>query len=371
VDLPFIMSAVVELPKKSIVKAPVEFTRKDIYFKWLNSAHKSIVLFVTKNKNSKALAKKLRPEISKMYLASSTQDAIMMIEKYNSNPDVPGIDCAIIDADLSVFRLLEYINTRAAKKETSHFAIISTILLIPSNCDLEFVQNIKAAGGANAMLKYPELTRRIFENVLEVMFRVKAVEGVYKDLNKATYTKHFPFLPLFQSDTKVGSEDENDENDEAAGDEEVDEASEEDENIHDDMGGLLDNDISEAGSFDNWTYSSSMLPGFVKDVRNEAAASSTNEAIRDWRRRPDLKTRHKLDGNQSDNESLSENFDGEDESLKSVEGRSPSNSIVPSKSSRNAPIRIIKTANFRTSILDASLRPKSIRSGILKKEFMK
>lgn len=360
------MSAIAELPKKSIAQAPVDFARKDIYFKWLNSAHKSIVLFVTKNKNSKALAKKLRPEISKMYLAASTQDAIMLIEKYNSNPDIPGIDCAIIDADLSVFRLLEYINTRSTKKETSHFAIISTILLMPSNCDSDFVQNIKAAGGANAMLKYPELTRRIFENVLEVMFRVKEVEGVYKDLSKATHTKQFPFLPLFQSDNKVESDNENDE----VVEEEIDEASEEDENVQDGMGSLLDNDISEAGSFDSWTYSSSMIPGFVKDVRNEAAATSTNEALRDWRRRADLKSRHKLDGNHPDNETLSANFDGEDESLRSTEsgafeGRSPSSSIAPSKSFRSAQIRNPKTASHRTSILDPTLRPKSISSGIL------
>ena len=68
----------------------VELTRKDWYFQWLQSAHNSIVLFVSKSKASKALAKKLRPEVAKMYLASNTADAISIIEKLNSNPDIPG-----------------------------------------------------------------------------------------------------------------------------------------------------------------------------------------------------------------------------------------------------------------------------------------
>ena len=39
---------------------------------------------------TKELIRKLRGEVSTMYVANGVSDALWLIEKYNSNPDIPG-----------------------------------------------------------------------------------------------------------------------------------------------------------------------------------------------------------------------------------------------------------------------------------------
>jgi hypothetical protein len=93
-----------------MISSPNKDQYANRYIEWLKSAHNSSVLLVSKNKFSKNLGRKLRPELSKMFISSSTSDALWLIEKYNSNPDVPGIDAVIMDADTSALKLVENIN---------------------------------------------------------------------------------------------------------------------------------------------------------------------------------------------------------------------------------------------------------------------
>ena len=56
------------------------------------TASRILVLQVyTRSKATKDLSRKLRGEVNKMYIANGVNDAVWLIEKYNSNPDIPGI----------------------------------------------------------------------------------------------------------------------------------------------------------------------------------------------------------------------------------------------------------------------------------------
>ena len=265
------------------------------YIEWLKSAHNSSVLLVSKNKFSKNLGRKLRPELSKMFTSSSTSDALWLIEKYNSNPDVPGIDAVIMDADTSALKLVENINKRAIDRKTCQFPVIATILLIPYNVDTDYMNILNSVGGATACLSFPGTTKKIFERVLETIYQFKMIESTYKDLSKVRQTKQFPFLPLFQSSEHHDNTDHNyaDDDDDDDEDDEDDNVSNGEDNQSNDKseGKYREGDLGSDGEVDsveNWTYSSSMLPGFVKDLRNETASKFKNESYKNWKTLPGI-----------------------------------------------------------------------------------
>ena len=231
--------------------------KNELFLKWLNSAHQSSLLVYSKKKGSKLLARKLRPEVAKLYIANTHSDALWLIERYNSNPDIPGIDAVIADADLNALKLIEAINKRANTVGKSQFPIIATLLLLPPNIDADYLHMLSAVGGANALLSFPGLSYSIFNRVLELMYQMKSIESAYTDLSKTTQMASHKFIPLFQSDLDLD------------GDGRPDAEQDDDHLEEDDVDSQMDNEGNQSVS--SWTYASSILPDFVKDRRTEIA----------------------------------------------------------------------------------------------------
>ena len=192
---------------------------------------------------------------------------------YSVQPDFllpSGIQCLIADADISMVKLVEGINKRVNDPKTSHLPIVATLLLVPPDIDSEFMEKLKEVGGVNVMLSTPGvMTRQIFSRVLETMYQMSAIERTYKDLSKSTQMATFPYLPLFHSDIDVDNDGEADYG--------IDVNNDDDDDGDDDY----DNEdnqnkkVTESESLTSWTYSSSMLPSFVKDRRDKALNERT------------------------------------------------------------------------------------------------
>ena len=259
----------------------------------------SYPLIVTNNipQITKEISRKMRSEVAKLYIANTAHDVQWLIDKYNANPDIPGIECVIADADLSAVKILDSINKRSNGSKTRHLPIISTLLLVPPTIDSETILKIKEVGGANVMLRHPgALSAEIFTRVLETMYKMKNIERTYKDLSTNSKMITFPYIPIFHNNLDVDNDGEADyglalQNGEGRfGD--TGEEDDDDEEIF-----SLEKDHMEAGSVSSWTYASSMLPAFVKERRNINFEDEKlpEENATEWRRLPDLKTRHRLD----------------------------------------------------------------------------
>ena len=172
----------------------------------------------------------------------------------------------ISDADISMIKLIDSINKRGNNPKTSHLPIIATLLLVPPDIDSEFMEKLKDAGGVNVTLSHPgTLTKEIFSRVLETMYQMSSIEKTYKALSKSTQMATFPYLPLFHSKIDVDNDGEADFGLDVNAD---------DESENDDDEDRL-NKPTESGSMGSWTYSSSMLPGFVKEGRDKALIEQT------------------------------------------------------------------------------------------------
>ena len=250
----------------------LERAKRDQFMLWLKSAHESSLLVYTRDKKSLEIARKLRPEMKNTYIASELNQALSLIEKHNSDPDIPGIDCIICDTDLSTLRLLDTINKRSKSDETKNLPLISTILLLSKN-DPEYLIGLNSVGGANTTFESNISVGLLFEKILEVIHRQKCIEVAYKEL-KGGRKVTFPYFALFENEAVDEiSEDEH-------GKEFVEQKGK--------AGGDKSNDMS---SLNNWTYSSSMLPDYIKNARDQVEGQNGG----DWRKLKDLEVRHKLD----------------------------------------------------------------------------
>ena len=245
--------------------------RKERFMEAIQSAHSSSLLVYSREKKSRDLASKLHAEVGKMYIAGDLNQAFLLIEKHNSNPDTPGIDCVLADSDNSTLRLLESINKRFVNADTKHLPIISTILLLPKD-DPDYLQSVQSVGGANSVLDGSKPVGLIFEEVIEKMYRQKSIEIAYNQL-KGGQRRSYPYVPLFQTEIQKETAEK-----EADGDD------------------LFTSAESLQGTLSDWTHSSSMLPGFIKDARDgvEAEEGKLDETT-GWRDSPDRLYRHELD----------------------------------------------------------------------------
>jgi hypothetical protein len=246
--------------------------KEKIFLRALLTAHNAQALLYSKDRRSRALGRKLRPELKCLYIAQDVNKALNLIKKHNSDPDSPGIDVVIADADLSSIRLIDVINKRAEDQSTKKLPLIATILLLNDRVDQEYLNNITSIGGVTAIIPAKTSSRNVFEKVVEIMHRQKMIESAYKDLKHSTSMKKFPFLPLFQSSNGDDDEDEEiysmSEEEEEGDDDDLHENDENDDNLLG-IDGFSTND-----SIGKWSYASSMIPAGIKDLRDVVAGNA-------------------------------------------------------------------------------------------------
>jgi hypothetical protein len=92
---------------------------------------------------TKELARKLRPEFGKLYLASQTQECFKLMRTHDLDEASSAIDVVIMDFDSNSLRLLDMINKRPKQKESAHLALICTVIILPT----EEADNRTGGGG--------------------------------------------------------------------------------------------------------------------------------------------------------------------------------------------------------------------------------
>jgi len=111
----------------------------EVKFQQLLTAHASSILLYSrqdsrdKESRSKELARKLRPEFGKVFLANEVKECFKLLNKHDVDDTLPAIELIIADLDIQSLKLLDYVNNRAKNKDTAQFPIISTIMLLPED----------------------------------------------------------------------------------------------------------------------------------------------------------------------------------------------------------------------------------------------
>ena len=114
------------------------------YMECLHIVHETIVLVFSLSDESDVLARKLRAEVKKLFVCHSSREALTLLEKHNSDPDVPGIGLIIADWARDSVPLLEALHVRETAPETMHLPFILTILMTPEG-DMHMAKQIGRA----------------------------------------------------------------------------------------------------------------------------------------------------------------------------------------------------------------------------------
>lgn len=188
----------------SLARKTEGLQQKYQYIRSINDAHESGLLFYAREKNSRDLARIIRPEFARLYVVNEFRDALRLIEKNNHHgePDVTssktiGIDMIIADADYTTPKLLEYLQKRAEDPKTGHRQVISVTLLIPENIDNQLRSIFAHSDFCSDCINCPFTVTSVLDRVLEVLHRRKVIETTYKAIRKKTKSKEYPFVPIF------------------------------------------------------------------------------------------------------------------------------------------------------------------------------
>ena len=190
---------------------------KEVKFQQLLTAHSSSILLYSrqdsreKESRSKELARKLRPEFGKVFLATEVKECFKLLHKHDVDDSLPAIELIIADLDIQSLKLLDYVNMRPKNKDTAQYPIISTIILLPEDLQLDKAsavpnkktnheQSIEQVGGASAVHANNVHSKDLLLNAVEILARRKHVELAFRDLKAAKVkgTKH-KYLPLFST----------------------------------------------------------------------------------------------------------------------------------------------------------------------------
>ena len=157
------------------------------YFECLSVVHQINVLVYSRSKGTRTIARKLRAEVKKLFVESEVPEASWLIEKHNSDPDVPGIGLIVADYDKTTISLLDFFRKRATDHKTMHLPLILTILLMPEVLD----KGLKSPG--ELMDAFPQLkiellnihsSTIIFERILQLARRYQVLESDNKELRR-------------------------------------------------------------------------------------------------------------------------------------------------------------------------------------------
>ena len=106
----------------NILKEKVDVTNESkMRFQQLQIAHNSTIMVYAKvdiqgHGLVKEIARKLRPEFGRFFLATEVRDCVKLIERHNGDESIPGIDLIIMDADHNSIKFLDMINKKSPVK---------------------------------------------------------------------------------------------------------------------------------------------------------------------------------------------------------------------------------------------------------------
>lgn len=227
--------------------------------KQLTNVHSMCILIQSRNPFSHKLARKLRPECSKMLLTFEMKNCLKLLQRYDANSILTsaanggniglGIDLVIADFEVSCLKLLDYVNRKSSDFVGKKLPVVPIILLMPEGgCDNETMESIMAAGGANAILFAPHNTRDIFAQIMEIHHHRRQVDVTFKDLRQNLQAVKYPFLPVFTIST-----------------EEIEVANEV-KSLQDSIGSSF-MEMDREANLDDWTDCDSMLPNEIMQLR--------------------------------------------------------------------------------------------------------
>ena len=267
----------------NILKEKVDVTNESkMRFHQLQIAHNSTIMVYAKvdiqgHGLVKEMARKLRPEFGRFFLATEVRECIKLIEKHNCDESIPGIDLLIMDADHNSIKFLDMINKRPQTKATASLPLISTVMVLPEAATGGNLQTgltpkdaqsqILEVGGASHICDHKTTIQEVFYRTLESLSHRKTVESAFRDLKAAKIkAAKYPFLPIFGKKISVGEEEDSDTDDDFAG---FEDESEEGIGNFARSSNSMDGSGTSLKELDDWTDSSSMLPEFVRSSRNK------------------------------------------------------------------------------------------------------
>jgi hypothetical protein len=191
-----------------------------LFFYCRDRTHRSaLVTFSFSHSSSLLLAKKIRIELNRIYLAEEVKDALRIITKTSMSSELHGIDIVIADVDHTTVRVLECLNKRSKAAETRRLPCVPVILLMPETIDDDMKANIQQVGGYDVILPSPISPRDLFNSLTDLLYRRTIVESAYNDLRKEQRNLKYPHLQIFEDEKiplhhlTVDEEDEEEEDD--------------------------------------------------------------------------------------------------------------------------------------------------------------
>lgn len=241
-------------------------------FKQLEIAQGSTILIYTRDRTDHGLAKKLRPEFLKVLISTEVKDCQKLISKItNDTKDEAPIDLVrstptmlilpltpdpcplqiLADFDLSIPKLVDFINKRPTLPESNLCPLVPIIILAKESSVKDVQEHLQPVGGATKVLGPPLQSQIIFNIILEVLHNRKQVEDTFNHIKKVpTKSAKYPFLGIFEARAPLKNKD----------------AEGESKTSHPLIPSHAETTVEE---LDNASESSSMLPNYVKNARRE------------------------------------------------------------------------------------------------------
>jgi hypothetical protein len=165
-------------------------------FQELCRIHKNSLLVHSRSQYTRDLARKLRPEFSKLLVTTDVRVCVKLIAKRNAEiSGVGGIDIVVIEYDPSTLKLLEYINKRPMTGDTMKHPLIPTIVLLNEGTEPGTRESIESVGGSNAIFQLPIRTNIIMAEIIDILHRRRQLDSTFKDLKQNRV--QYPFLAVF------------------------------------------------------------------------------------------------------------------------------------------------------------------------------
>lgn len=242
-------------------------------FKQLGVANTSTLLLYSRDRNDHSLAKKLRPEFNKVLISAEAKDCQRIIARVtNDNKEASQIDILVAEFDMSIPKLVDYINKRPHHRDTNMCPLIPIIIIAKEGGVRDAEDHLMPAGGVNKVISMPINTQEMFSCMLDLLYHRRRVEDTFTNIKKhPLISAKFPYLSIFEARPPLKLSDAMNENESMRS-----------------VGGIgstMENTIEE---IDDASESSSLLPDFVKTIRqdhpefkNKFVPPSTSDSIKD------------------------------------------------------------------------------------------
>eukprot|EP01031_Cornospumella_fuschlensis_P031634 gene31634-38231_t len=242
-------------------------------FKQLDIANNSTLLIYSRDRNDHSLAKKLRPEFNKVLMSAEAKDCQRIIARVtNDNKEASQIDILVAEFDMSIPKLVDYINKRPHHRDTNMCPLIPIVIIAKEGGVKDAEDHLMPAGGVNKVISMPINTQELFSCILDLLYHRRRVEDTFTNIKKhPLISAKFPYLSIFEARPPLKLSDAMNENESTMRSVAI--------------GSTMENTIEE---IDDASESSSLLPEIIKTIRqerpelkNKYVPPSSHESVKD------------------------------------------------------------------------------------------